>query len=122
MLFQPSPRPASVLAGALATGLMLTVASCSHLTPLGPTADIPQPHHLRSPIVLQAMRVQNPTPADGCPAHFTMLSAPGTYPGVCTRPVGTPVTITSAAVSPVSSFQQKTPRARWCQDLPRTRS
>jgi hypothetical protein len=38
-----------------------------------------------------------------------MLAVPGTYPGVCARPVGTPVTITSAAVSPVSSFQQRTP-------------
>src|SRR6185295_17915879 len=66
MPFQPPPRPAPVLASVLAAGLMLTAASCSHLTPLGPAA--PQPHHLRSPIVLQAMRVQNPTPAGGCPA------------------------------------------------------
>jgi hypothetical protein len=99
MPFQPSLRPASGLASALAAGLMLTVASCSHLTPLGPAADIPQPHHLRSPLVLQAMRVQNPTPAGGCPAGFAKLSAPGQSPG-CYRPLGAPVTITSAAVSP----------------------
>jgi len=71
---QPQPRPASVLASMLTAGLMLTVASCSHLTPLGPDAR-PQPHHLRSPIILQAMRVQNPTPARGCPAGATARSA-----------------------------------------------
>ena len=95
--FPPSPRRAPVLASVLATGLMLTAASCSHLTPLGPAP--PQPHHLRSPIVLQAMSVQNPTPAGGCPAGFTKLSAPGQGPG-CYRPLGAPVTITSAAVAP----------------------
>ncbi len=95
---QPRLRPASVLASMLTAGLMLTVASCSHLTPLGPDAR-PQPHHLRSPITLQAMRVQNPTPAGGCPAGFTKLSAPGQAPG-CYRPLGAPVTITSATVSP----------------------
>jgi hypothetical protein len=111
MSFEFRPRPASVLAGLLAAGLVLTVAGCGHLTPLGPYAPAaaPPPSHLRSPIVLQAMRVQPPAPAGGCPAHFTMLSVPGTYPGVCARPVGTPVTITSAAVSPVSSFQPRTP-------------
>jgi len=35
MPFRPPPRLASVLASVLAAGLMLTVASCSHLTPLG---------------------------------------------------------------------------------------
>lgn len=99
MPFQPSPRPASVLASAAAAGLMLTAAGCSHITPLGPAGDIPQPHHLRSPIVLQAMRVQNWTPAGGCPAGFAKLSAPGQSPG-CYRPLGAPVTITSAAVAP----------------------
>ena len=38
MPFQLPPRPASVLASVLAAGLMLTVAGCSHLTPLGPDA------------------------------------------------------------------------------------
>jgi hypothetical protein len=98
MPFRPPPRPSSVLASMLAAGLMLSVASCSHLTPLGPAADMPQLRHLRSPMVLQAMRVQNPTPAGGCPAGFTKLSAPGQSPA-CYRPLGAPVTITSAAVS-----------------------
>jgi len=110
MSFEFRPRPASVLAGLLAAGLMLTVAGCGHLTPLGPdaAATAPPPSHLRSPIVLQAMRVQPPAPAGGCPARFTMISVPGN-PGECARPVGTPVTITSAAVSAVSSFQPRTP-------------
>ncbi len=97
--FQPPSRLSTAAASVLAAGLMLTAASCSHLTPLGPAADIPQPHQLRSPIVLRAMRAQNLTPADGCPAGFTKLSAPGQSPG-CYRPLGAPVTITSAAVSP----------------------
>jgi hypothetical protein len=37
--------------------------------------------------------------AGGCPAGFTKLSAPGQNPA-CYRPLGAPVTITSAAVSP----------------------
>ena len=95
-------RPASVLAGLLAAGLMITVAACG-LTPLGPdaAATAPPPSPLRSPIVLQAMSVQPPAPAGGCPARFTMISVPGN-PGECVRPLDSPVTITSAAVSAVS--------------------
>ena len=70
-------------------------------------AAIPPPHHLRSPFVLQAMRVQQPTPAGGCPGGYAML--PGANPGTCYRKTGTPVTITSAAVSPVTSYQPKPP-------------
>jgi hypothetical protein len=98
MPFQLLPRPRHILASVLAAGLMLTVASCSHLTPLGPDAR-PQPHQLRSPIVLQAMSVQNPTPAGGCPAGSTRLSAPVSGSG-CYRPLGAPATFTSAAVTP----------------------
>jgi predicted small lipoprotein YifL len=109
MSFEFRPRPASVLASLLAAGLMLTVAGCG-LTPLGPdaAATAPPPSPLRSPIVLQAMSVQPPAPAGGCPARFTMISVPGN-PGECVRPLDTPVTITSAAVSSVSSFQPRTP-------------
>jgi len=96
MPFQRPPRSSSVLASVLAAGLMLTVASCSHVTPLGPGASMPQPHHLRSPIVLEAMRSQPPTAAGGCPAGSVALSG---GPGQCYRKLGTPVTITSAAVS-----------------------
>ena len=109
MSFEFRPRPASVLASMLAAGLVLTVAGCGHLTPLGPdaAATAPPPSHLRSPLILQAMRVQPPAPAGGCPARFTRISVPGN-PGECVRPLDTPVTITSAAVSAVSSFQPRT--------------
>jgi hypothetical protein len=107
MPFQLPPRPLFILASMLAAGLMLTVAGCSHLTPLGPDAG-PQPHQLRSPIDLQAMRVQNPTPAGGCPAGSAKLSAPGQSPG-CYRPLGAPVTITTAAVAPGPTARPASP-------------
>jgi hypothetical protein len=94
--FSVLTTPSSALASALAAGLMLTIASCSHITPIGPGADTPQPHHLRSPIVLAAMRSQPPTAAGGCPAGSVALSG---GPAQCYRKLGMPVTITSAAVS-----------------------
>ena len=98
MPFPFLPRPVPVLAGALAAGLVLAVAGCSHITPLGPTA--PQPQQLRTPIDLQAMGVQEFEPSTGqCPAGYTRLSAPG-QSAACYRPLGPPVTFTSAAVSP----------------------
>jgi hypothetical protein len=102
MPFQVPPRLLSALASALAAGLMLTIASCGHLAPLGPdpAATMPQPHQLRSPFVLQAMLVRQPTPAGACPAGYVTL--PGANPGTCYRKTGTPVTFTSAAASPVS--------------------
>ena len=72
MPFQP-PRPSTVLASALAAaGIVLTVASCSRLTPLGPDAPapLPPPRHLGSPIILQVMRTQPPPPAGRCPAGW----------------------------------------------------
>ena len=109
MPLQLPPRLPAAAATVLAAGLMLT-AGCSHLTPLGPdpAATIPQPHHLRSPFVLESMRTQQAAPGGGCPAGFTKPSAPVQGPG-CYRPLGAPVTITTAAVSPVSSFQQPVP-------------
>ena len=75
----PAPAPpAAVLASVLAAGVMLTVAGCSHITPLGPDpAAMPQPHHLRSPFILQDMRIQPPAPAGGCPAGWVTLSGAG---------------------------------------------
>ena len=107
MPFRLRPRPSSVLASLAAAGLVLTGAGCaSHLTPLGPNT-APQPHHLRSPIVLQAMRIQPATPAGRCPAG-TIAPSGGSAP--CYRKLGTPVTITSAAVSAatLSPAQPKT--------------
>jgi hypothetical protein len=105
MPFQLPPRLSSVLVSVLAAGVMLTVASCSHLTPLGPdpAATMPQPHHLRSPLILQDMRAQ----PGGCPAGYVTNSG---NPGPCYGPkTGPPVTITSAAVSPVFSFRPPPP-------------
>lgn len=100
MQFQPGkPRSSSVLACALAAaGIVLTVAGCSgHVTPLGPNA-APQPRHLGSPIVLQAVVSQPPTATGSCPAGYVTLSGPGRSPA-CYRKLGTPVTFTSAAVT-----------------------
>jgi hypothetical protein len=109
MPFQLRSRRSSVLVSVLAAGVMLTVVSCSHLTPLGPdpAATMPQPHHLRSPLILQDMRTQGlVSPPGGCPAGWVTLSGGA---GACYRKTGTPVTITSAAVSPVFPFQPPTP-------------
>ena len=109
---QPAPRPSFVLASALAAaGLMLTLASCtSHITPLGPgptPVAMPPARHLGSPIILQVMRSRPATAAGKCPAGYVALSAP--YPGTCYRSLGTPVTITSAAVSSVSMNRSSPP-------------
>jgi hypothetical protein len=116
MPLQCPPRSSSVLASALAAvGIVLAVASCSHVAPLGPVpvatpgravagppVAIPQPRHLGSPIILQVMRSEPPTAAGGCPAGWVAVpKAPGGAPMPCFRPVGTPVTITSAGVSSV---------------------
>jgi hypothetical protein len=108
MAAKPRTVRAPVLASVLAAGLILTVASCSHITPIGPAAT-PQPQHLRSPFVLEALRIQPRTPTGGCPAGS--VAFPGD-PGQCYRKLGTPVTITSAAVSahlPAPPPGQQTP-------------
>jgi len=105
------PRLPSALASVLvAAGTVLAVASCSHITPIGPAATTPQPRHLRSPFVLEAVRSQPASPAGGCPAGSVALSG---GPGQCYRKLGTPVTITSAAVSshlPTPPPGQETPQ------------
>ena len=114
MPVQRPPRPLLALASVLAAaGVVLAVASCTgHITPLGPdqAATMPQPHHLRSPLILQDMRTQGLIPPPGgCPAGWVTLSGGPGQPGQCYRKTGTPVTITSAAVSPVFSFRPPTP-------------
>ena len=143
------PRPLSFLASTLAAaGLMLAVAGCSHVTPLGPDpapASLPAARDLGSPIVVQVMRGQPPTPAGQCPPSSiglfglqpnvprvaiasrqvqagtgspaapipTPATPPASSPGVaCFRPVGTPLTITSAAVSSVTTDQNH-PGSAW---------
>ena len=126
---------ASALAAA---GLMLAAAGCSNITPLGPDpapVSLPPARDLGSPITMQVMRSQPATPAGRCPAGSITLfgsepdvprfagsvavpvqqstATPATppAPGVgvaCYLPVGTPVTVTSAAVSAVTSYPQQT--------------
>jgi hypothetical protein len=79
MPYQRPPRPLPVLASVLAAaGIVLAVASCTgHITPLGPdqAATMPQPHHLRSPLILQDSRTQGlVSPPGGCPAGWVTLS------------------------------------------------
>lgn len=111
MRFQ-HPRPSALASVLVAAGVMLTVASCSHITPLGPdaAATMPQPHHLRSPLILQDMRTQGVVgrvgQPGGCPAGWVMISGGA---GACYRKTGTPVTITYAAVSPVFPFRPPAP-------------
>jgi hypothetical protein len=105
------PRLPSALASVLAAaGIVLAVASCTgQITPLGPdqAATMPQPHHLRSPLILQDVRTQGlVSPPGGCPAGWVTLSGGA---GACYRKTGTPVTITSAAVSPVFPFRPPPP-------------
>ena len=127
MPFEPPPRPQSVLASVLAAagivlaaaGIVLAVASCGHITPLGPDPTpvaMPPPRHLGSPIVLQVMRSHPPTATGGCPAGWAAVSKPPrAAPMPCYRPVGTPVTITSAGVSSVSKYQQTPPPGQTAQ-------
>jgi hypothetical protein len=81
----------------LAAGLLLAVVGCSDVTPVGPDA-APRPQHLRTPIVLQVMRVQPPATAGGCAVGYTAVSGE-TSPGPCYQKTGLPVTITDAAVA-----------------------
>jgi hypothetical protein len=135
---QPPRRPLSILASGLAAAcIVLAVAGCSNVTPLGPDpapVSLPPARDLGSPIIMQIMRSQPPTPAGQCPAGSIALlgsepnvrraavassrpvqagtgstaPTPATPPAppagvACYRPAGTPVTITSAAVSSVTT-------------------
>ena len=97
------PARAGIAPAALAAlaALALSCAGCSHILPLGPAPAAPR--QLASAIILQLVLSQPPSPAGGCPAGYTTLSAPfADYPEVpdaCYRELGQPVTITSAAVA-----------------------
>jgi hypothetical protein len=125
----PLPRRLSVLGSVLAVaGIVLAVASCSHITPIGPgptPVAMPPARHLGSPIIMQVMRNRPPLPTGGCPAGWVTVSLPpGAVPQPCYRPVGMPVTINSAAVSSVSTYppppgQPKVPTTyRFTVDVP----
>jgi len=106
MPLQRPPRQSSVLASVMAAGLMLAVCGCSHIAPIGPdsTPTMPPQRHLGSPIIVQVMRSRPATAAGRCPPGYLALSTPG-YAGTCYRSLGTPVAITSAAVSSVSAYR-----------------
>jgi hypothetical protein len=111
------PRLASALASMLAVaGIMLAAAGCSgHITPLGPgpAGTLPQTHHLQSPLILEDMHAEGPAgPSGGCPAGSSTFSQ---GPGPCYHRTGTPVTVTSAAVSAVFVFQPPTPSGQQAQ-------
>ena len=134
-----------------AAGLVLAVAGCSHITPLGPDpapVSLPPASDLGSPIIVQVMRSQPPTPTGECPADSVALfglepsvpraavassgpvqvgtgstatptpmatpTAPPAAPAgvACYLRVGRPVTITSAAVSSVTTNRNQ-PGPAW---------
>jgi hypothetical protein len=149
MTVKPVTGQACLMLAALA-GVVLAVAGCSHVTPLGPDpVSLPPARDLGSPISMQIMRSQPPTPTGQCPAGSIALfgsepnvlrtsvagpvtvgpagqgstaapsplprptAPPGPAAGVaCYRPVGTSVTITSAAVSAVTTNRNQ-PGPAW---------
>src|SRR5580704_9260561 len=76
MPFQRPPGPLPILAGALAACLIIAVAGCSSVTPLGPDpspASLPPARDLGSPVIMQVMRSQPATSAGECPAGSVAL-------------------------------------------------
>lgn len=102
MPFQPSSRPLSVLASTLAAaGLVLAVAGCGHVTPLGPDQAPPSlspSRHLGSPISLQVMRSRPPTAPGPCPAGTVDVF--GLAPGVARAAVGPPQPVQGGTAAP----------------------
>lgn len=103
-------RPAA--AGIALAGLVLAVAGCSQVLPLGPApAATPAPRHLASAIVMQPGLSQSGASPSGCPAGSIALSGPGipiitavgnstgTPDDLCFRLLGKAVTFTSAGVT-----------------------
>jgi hypothetical protein len=93
-------RPAGAVIALLA--VVLAVAGCSQVLPIGPGPHpAPVQRHLGTPIVLQLVRSQPSSPAGRCPAGSATLQAAAAFPGSgqCYRKIGTPLTITSAAVT-----------------------
>lgn len=105
-----SGRPAA-RAGLALAGLVLGVAGCSHVLPLGLSA-VPVPSRLAAAIVLQP-GVPAPATASAaalgapvtvsCPAGYAALPAgdepPGPGSAGCFRKLGTPATFTTAAAT-----------------------
>jgi hypothetical protein len=124
---------ASALAAAGVALSVASCSQITPLGPDAAPVTMPPPHHLGSPIIVQVMRVQPPTATGGCPAGWAAVSLPpgggpiasiaravpagrprrvvpqgassAPAPTPCYRPAGTPVTITSAAVSSVFTYR-----------------
>jgi len=91
-----------------ATAVVLAVAGCGGVAPIGPYSppSMPPPRQLTSPMVLQVMRTQPNTATGGCRAGWNaVVMPPGAPVAGCYRPVGTPLRITSAAVSSVTTYR-----------------
>ena len=104
--------PMTVLASLLAAaGVVLALAGCSGITPLGPDGiQFPPPRQLGSPIVVQVMRLQAPAATGGCLAGWVAFSLPaGGGPHVSTQavPAGPPQRVTTTA--PIGSAGMSTP-------------
>ncbi len=95
--------------GLALTGLVLAVAGCGHVLPLGLSA-IPGPSRLTSAIVMQPALVapssrflpaQGPPSPATCPAGYAMIPEGDQPPGSagCYRKLGPPATFTTAAVT-----------------------
>jgi hypothetical protein len=111
MAFRRPSRALHILASALAaTGTILAVASCSHITPLGPDpgyVSLPPQRHLGSPITVQVMRSRPPTAPGACPAGWLELFLPvnllpHTSPAGA-RPIGSPSRVPQPSGQPSAS-------------------
>jgi hypothetical protein len=83
---------------------VLPVAGCGSALPLGPTQKpAPVPSQLASVIAIQPALIKQKAPAAACPAGYTRIPLLGSvYPRnltSCNRLTGSPVTITSAAIT-----------------------
>jgi preprotein translocase subunit SecD len=89
--------------GMVLAALVFTIAGCSQALPLGPTpAPAPVQRQLATPIVLQIVRSQPASLSGSCPAGSAKLPDPANQfagSAQCYSKVGTPLTITSAAVN-----------------------
>lgn len=127
--FRPPRRRSSALTSLVAVaGIVLAVADCSSITPLGPTR---RPAHafatatplgiiykLGSPIILQVMRSKPSMGTGECAAGLVQVSLPpGADPMPCFQPTGAPVTITTAGVSPVATHRPAPARGQPAQPV-----
>jgi hypothetical protein len=88
MPFHPAERSSSVVAALLvAAGVMVAVAGCIQILPVGPGAgpSMPPARQLGSPITVQVMRSQPPTATGACPAGWLeVFLAPSILPHAST--------------------------------------